>query len=634
MGERIRIGAIVAFLLLAVGGITFLLVQEKGGAPVPATPIAPPVAERPAPPVTESPARHGSAVVLPPAHADISLEELLAGLPQQKAAEGDARIAGTVVDRLGRPLPGMYVTGGGMFSSFIPRTDTDGEGKFVIEKLMPGTHKVMALPANSSGSNIDSGIQEVTLKKGQALTGLRIVYEGACERTISGRVTNTKGDPVEGASVYVDASAHSLHARTKTDAEGRYLLDLRARLKCAVNVTHPEYSGQWLVYTEAGNNDVNFVLEDRGTIAGRVVDARTRAPIIHFEAGSGVRYPNVSEFGAMSMKYMAFDHEEGRFTLESVDVGRVNVYVRAAGYAPARLEFPEVKGATVTEAGEFRLVAGASIEGAVVDREGAPVPGAKIRLGGPRDRAMYPHHGETSGDMIDATTDGEGRFRLDSLDAAFTKITASHPDHPETPAPLTLALGKVTPVRIVMTGLATVEGTVYANGEPAVRGNVSVNADGLKAPKSGEIGEGGFYRVPDVPGGQVTVTATLHVDGSLRSASADAETALGHTTVVDLEVFSGTATIEGTVTQNGEPVAMVSVGANAVDGSDHAGTMTAPDGRYRISGLFGGTYRVAVVDVATGTPAILGTAESTVKAGETAVMDFAADGVLEELSGE
>ena len=265
---------------------------------------------------------------------------------------------------------------------------------------------------------------------------------------------------------------------------------------------------------------------------------------------------------------------------------------------------------------------GASVRGRVVSMEGAPVEGASFRLQEPEDWALMPPVDSPGSDTLTIQSDADGRYAIELLDPQFIKITAVHSQYPETTVPLTLAVGQTTVCDIVMTGLATVEGMVYANGEPATRGNVSVMGEGMTVSKSGEIQKNGYFRVTDVPAGTLRVTASLQLGGGHRSDSAEVTTRLGHTTVVDLEISSGTATITGRVVHNGEPVTHASVGAGRLDGGDSASDLTGPDGAYQIGGLFGGTYRVSVVDVYTGKARLLGSAETSVAAGETATLDL------------
>jgi hypothetical protein len=221
-------------------------------------------------------------------------------------------------------------------------------------------------------------------------------------------------------------------------------------------------------------------------------------------------------------------------------------------------------------------------------------------------------------------TDDEGRFEISSLSPELTKFELIHADHPRTEGTLTLTMGQRTTLDLVMTGFATVEGTVYVNGEKSGAGNhVHAKNDSMTVSRSAETDAQGFYRIEEVPAGVMIVQVGTQEGGSMRHAKAEATTALGHTTVVDLYVEYGTATIVGKVIWDGDPVPNVTVSASVAGRDDYASGMVSPDGTYKITGLNGGEYRVYVADVLSGKPKILGIVKTTVAAGQTATVDIA-----------
>lgn len=561
--------------------------------------------------------------------------------PISEIQKGDASFSGIVVDKQGKPLSGMNIVSGNAISArpFSP-TVSDAEGKFSASELMSGEYAIMAIPAFSEGTGIDSGHQKVTLNPGESVTGIRLVYPGASERTISGTVKDARGVPIVGASINgTDVFASiTFYSHAETDHDGRFVLEGRERVRCDVSVTHPDYTTSNFSRLEVGQNDLEIVLEGRGTITGQVVDAVTGKPVTQFEAGSGVRWGRAMR-SVRSLEYKAFENAEGRFTLSSVDVGEVNVYVRAPGYAPIRLEVPTLRSDEIRDLSVVRLTNGASLEGTVTDMKGTPVSRALILLSGEvRDHCMYPPYLSTSrhfGEEYHAMTDELGRFVINSLSPELTKIELKHADYPRTVGTIALTMGQKTSANLVMTGFATVEGTLYVNGEKAGAGNsVHVQNESMKVPRSAETDENGFYRVEEVPEGIMRVQAGTSEGGSLRSVEVEASTTLGNTTVLDLYVEFGTATIVGTVTTNGASTQRLSIGANEIGGEDHAGGMVSPDGTYQISGLKGGEYQICVADVLSGEPSILGIARGTVAAGETTTVDIVCDTDVDAPKGE
>jgi hypothetical protein len=253
---------------MSLGGLWYL--ANRGGAELPL--MTPAVAQTPAvEPVQETSA---------PAAADLKstsplwdatatrnigmgalFAQLEAGAESQK---GDASIAGVVVDKQGNPMSGMNViSGGDLFDRPLPSIKTDGEGKFSATELIPGEYKIMAVPAVSGGAGIDSGYQKVTLKQGQSLGDIRLVYEGATNRTVSGMVTDSEGNPIAGVRLNSNDMATSsmmFSTHTETGADGRFVLEAREGKRIDVSLSHPLYTEAHFYGWEAGTNDLEIVL--------------------------------------------------------------------------------------------------------------------------------------------------------------------------------------------------------------------------------------------------------------------------------------------------------------------------------------------------------------------------------------
>ena len=633
MGGKLRWIFIGLVSLLSVLGLAFLMLSRGNEVEFSETPpeapnveVAEVLPKKPDPP-DEVPAPDESA--LPDLHSRTpvpSLRQPFGGAThfsfttdgKPANTEGNCSVSGVVVDPNGAPLAEMQVISGGFSTFQFPRTVTDAKGRFHAERLLPRVFKLMAIPPTTTGENIDTGKVEINLEEGQQLTDIRIVYEGASERSIAGRITDAAGKPVAGTAIQGADHSRGLHATTESGADGTYVLDLSLNAYCQVSAAHPDFSVQAAKSVRAGDHDVDFVLLRRGAIEGRAVDARTGEPITKFAAGARPREDRFARPG-----YVHVENDEGLFRLDQVSSGELNLYVRAEGYAPCRVEGVLVRPDEVTGGVIARLNRGASVHGTVVAMDGTPVAGAKFRLENPDDWAMLPPVEDIGGDTIAVRSRADGRFFIDHIDPGFREITAVHADFPETKARIRLAPGKTTTLKIIMTGLAVVEGTVYLNGQPVAEQRVTAGTDTMKVPREGETDENGFYRIRDVPEGEVTVRTHVNAaDTAGRNAEARVTTRLGYTTAVDLGVFSGTATVEGTVSQGRDPLEFISISASEIGGDDQASTMTSTGGAYRIAGLFGGTYRVVVIDTRRGPPELLASAEATVDAGESTVLDI------------
>lgn len=135
---------------------------------------------------------------------------------------------------------------------------------------------------------------------------MKFVMEPA--ETLRGRVTNSKGEPVEGVAVYTDrqhtSRPHDGFCSARTDKNGEYkITDLKrwVRPKNAgqividtrkgnggmghevpdsfvVNVWHPDYGYKWAFGRELPG-ELNVQFPETGTISGRAIDATTKRPL-------------------------------------------------------------------------------------------------------------------------------------------------------------------------------------------------------------------------------------------------------------------------------------------------------------------------------------------------------------------
>ncbi len=536
--------------------------------------------------------------------------------------EPGASIAGVVVDTTGKPLADMYVSaqkvGGGRGSG---SESTGAEGTFHIKSLEEGTYQLSARKRNSWG-NSGGGKEEVTVSQGQELTGVRVVFGGTDGATISGKVTNSKREPINNASVQAYSQQGGGGSYVQTEEDGTFELSVDKDRVYRVDVNHRDYSSAHRDEIAAGERNLNIELEGRGTVEGQVLDATTGRPIPNFEIShhkghaGGINYQNGG--------YVGFFDEEGRFSISTVEAGEATIYARASGYAPTFQHIPYVEPDGVTGGIQFRLSPGASIEGVVLNFEGAPVAGARIFLAARVDDWMIR---QGSGYGAVATSDANGAFTIDSVGDDLSKITAVHPDYPNTTVDVSLALGQATTVEIVMTGGATIEGTVSANGVPMANQHVYIQSNQGGGHQSTQSDANGFYTIEKVAAGEISVHARIQRDGATKTQSKTVTVQGGYTTTVDLNVEFGTAAVEGRLTVGGQPVNQAHVAAIYAGGDntspEQVQGQVSPDGTYRIEGLSAGTHRIMANAAAPGSDQRrMRMIEITVQDGQTVQLDI------------
>lgn len=504
-----------------------------------------------------------------------------------------ASVSGIVVDTAGKPLAEMYVTVSSPQGGSGAMEATGPDGTFVVKSLDEGTYHLAARRQNSWSSRQQGG-QDVTVAKGEAVTGVRLVFEGATGSTISGTILNGKREPVQNASVQAYSPTGGSNAYIQSGADGKYELSVDDGVTYHMNVNHQNYTTQQRDDVKAGARNEDFILEGRGSVEGQVLDAATGKPIPNFEIAQSPGQYNQDSYQVSN--YVSFYNEEGRFTVSDVEAGQATVFARAAGYAPASQQVPQVRAGEVTGGVVFHLKAGASIEGTVVDTQGAPVQSAQIFLSGRVEPWMISQGGSGYGAV--ATSDAEGHFTIPSLGEDLTKITAVHPSYPNTTVDVAIVPGQTIQVEIVMSGGGTVEGTVTANGAPAASQQVYVQQPSTGNYQSATTDEHGFYTIGKISPGEVTVGTNVERDGARRGQNKSAVVEAGTTTTVDLNVDFGTGSIEGKVTAGGQPVTQGNISA-MLQGGDTEGMQNisgsiAADGSYTISGLSAGTYKLMV----------------------------------------
>lgn len=503
--------------------------------------------------------------------------------------EPGASIAGVVVDKSGKPMTDVYVNARPTLGGGGGGTSTNQEGQFTVSGLAAGTYSMM-LQRRSSGYRPETRAGDpITLAKAQSLTGVRLVFSEETGLTISGRITNSKREPIKDAYVNVHSRNGGSNGYAQSDADGRYEITGLQEGVHMLNAGHNEYSYARLEEVAAGSKNVDLVLDDHASIEGRVVDDRGR-PLRTFQVG----YFNGNSdriHPSMFQNMTTFFDDGGVFSLKRVNAGDVTVFAKAEGLAPALSFVPNVMpGKTVTGV-EIRLQAGASVEGLVVDERGVPVAGARVYPGeAPQDEWM---RNNTPG----TTTDANGRFTLTSLSPDTESIGALHNDYPPVNAPVELVPGRSVYVEIRLSQGGSIDGRVTVAGRPAQGQQVFCHNVSGGQSNHATTDPSGYYTISGLSEGDYNVTASMRLEGGgNRNSNQIAQVQMDMVTTVNFDFSPGDAAIEGVVTMGGRPMAEGHVAAMVGSGGsmEHIATQLGPDGSYRIEGVPAGTVSLNV----------------------------------------
>lgn len=268
--------------------------------------------------------------------------------PLRVVLEKTLTIAGRLLSPEGEPVERGYVvlikhdqdrgpfgpgSGGGSMAS----TWTMKDGSFRFEQALSGAY---SLEGRGEGYLASEELRLEVKEEGEEKVHLLHLRWGA---TVSGRVLDPEGEPVEGARVGVKSKGnrHSTgHDETSTDAAGAYRLSGVEAGDISLRATHADYAAevQSLVVEPRGHHLLDFVFSQGQAVTGRVV-TELGEPV----AGARVRLPgNGPEPGRASRFYETFSDPDGSFRFPAVAPGRYFPEAQMEGWLPTRGQELEV----------------------------------------------------------------------------------------------------------------------------------------------------------------------------------------------------------------------------------------------------------------------------------------------------
>lgn len=502
----------------------------------------------------------------------------LDGLVLKLDIERRGRIAGTVVDRNGEPIPEVYVYPNRMSPGPIPdsvRADTHGE--FELAGLPPANYAIVLSFNGGRGARNGESSMNVDLDEGQVITGLRLIFETG-DLTIAGRVVDTAGNAIEGTNVLIPEG----FGGDFSDEDGRFVIRGLEEGVVMVSAIHKDYSRAFLRNVSAGTEDIEVVMMGKADVEGRVFEEASGVPLTDFEVFHAIQ---ATQLGALQNRQVV-SNEEGEFTLDGLDAGEVTVTVRAEGFASSSRVLHLEEDRTISGL-EFGLRSGARLEGTVVNAHGAPVAGAYIFTG------SLPI--SLGGSAHAARSDSEGRFVIAGFSTETEQISGYHPDY----APAVVAVESSFQTRIVLQKPSIIEGVVLRGGEPVAGMMViAISQDRRSPPTVAPTEKNGSYKLEGLAPGTVQVIANPQ---RLRDGRALVEMVAidaGSVIQLDFDFKTTSAYVEGRVTVNGQPAgaAQVLLLSHSTAGARPQQTETTPDGYYRFEDVQAG-YSTLRVDV-------------------------------------
>ena len=450
---------------------------------------------------------------------------------------------------------------------------------------------------------------------------------------IEGRVLDAAGDALAGARVQVTSRFNPYDFLSQgmrivevepreTDERGRFVISpvppgSGLSVRAWRDDRAPE-SAEAPVLEPGGVWRVDFTLRAGARLAGHVLDLDD-APVSNVTLQlqpASIEISNISMDKATWETKATSDHT-GAFAFDGLGAGEYVVRIASKRYRPAASGTLALEPGDVVDDIVMRADPGLAVKGVVLDVDGQPLAGARVRANRPpsfMDPTVVMEQGLRQPDWSDA----EGRFELSGFDDEQLHVSASLQGHVS--GRVTTTAGR-NDVVITLRPTMSVSGLVLSmvDGEPVESFSLGLTPEGgmfdmadmanmeqrferLVRPRRfhGETGE--FVLEDVVPGSYVLgVSAT----GYGNTEVDDIEVLADGPTLGVIVVLPPECAVTGVVLDSvtGEPLAdvtattgdpgLMSMISSAIGGGGHS-TRTGPDGRFRLGGLGTGGFKLTL----------------------------------------
>lgn len=508
---------------------------------------------------------------------------------------------GRVVDQSDRPVAGARVelrparSSDRRMFTFLRESDpvryeatVDATGRFEVRDLPAGTWELTARGSGFAPLTVPG----LTIPEGGGATdlGTVVLVPGVA---IEGYAVDPEGKPVPGAEIYLAEAAADPMSRffrqeepepvATSAVDGFFrIVDRSAGESVNLDASRPGYAPAVALGVQVPpEQPVRLVLQPSSAVEGRTVDpdgkpvAGVRVfvhPSDPMSLGGGFR------MFSSTRSMHAFSDETGFFRVENVIPGGIELQAMATGYQRSEIENLEVRSGQELRGVEVVLSPGAVIEGRVFSPSGQPLVGAEV---GVSDPTMDFFFGE-------ATTDGDGRFRLEGIAPGTRAVQAEHKSYRRAVRELEVRLGENS-IDLRLEGGVEISGRVVdEGGAPVANARVTLRAGPMSWNQpDATSGADGSYTLDGVADGTYNVVADK--EGFARSRDGVEVTVAGNSVAgIELKLSAGGA-IVGQL--SGLDFADLSKVRIWLAGSRQSGQVS-PDGGYRIDHVGPGEHRV------------------------------------------
>ena len=476
-------------------------------------------------------------------------------------------VSGRVLDEDGWPVAGVPVEATSSNAPPVVAT-TSADGAYRLGPFKGGQAVV-----------VQAGSPELGSTKGHEVVAPRVDLGLVLRRrVVRGLVTNgMTGKPLDRFRVRVFSLGSELTHRTHpvVDESGAFLVPVNVETY-AIAIDAP---GRFPWFSQFAAGDIRehdlgtIALDGARAIAGRVLDARSGAPIAHATAGIEARSGDPLYLQLLITRPTGTDADEnGVFRLGNLPDASVRVTVAATGYARETVGVDQDDDFI-----EVFLHPGATVAGSLVLPDGTPATGFATISNLANGRGYgKPVEGGTF--EWDGLGDGEYEVSAESNEGAVASRTVRIQDGQS-----------VRDIRLVAMPLGTLSGTVtglFPGEEATVRVR---DEDGRRV--ASRLSGNGVYSVRGVPAGMVTVVVRTTAERSmvrhLRFDERGEER-------IDLD-FAGRSRLRGVVTAGARPLGAVRLTVTPEDRSHPSVEATTSElGQYVVQGLADGRHVVRI----------------------------------------
>ncbi|NUM56638.1 MAG: carboxypeptidase regulatory-like domain-containing protein [Candidatus Hydrogenedentes bacterium] len=595
MNQNLRFYALIAAVLVVVGGLFyFIRGNDKGdtkdSAPVASkaeTPATRDAAEAPTVTSTRRESRLTATASRPSAPREMTTSKKIGNYAisgQVVLQEDESPVEGAEVSIYWTDKDAAIQT---YDDDNVWRARTNVKGFYRVDKLPPSQYIVIATKddlAGVSGTAINAREPE------DNIVNLSLRASGV----ISGNVINEQREPIPGALIALgqgkrgQRDIYGGNTQTKSAPDGSFTLNFVDDGTWTINAKAEGYAVAEVNDVALNSENVEIVMKKGASLSGSVVSVDTTKPVPNVSLILSLAGGRYNRLGTQKVSTDA----DGKFVFPDLADGAYGLALDKQPYVISGQVPPiTIEGAKSIENIQLNVVMGGSISGRATDAEtGAPIVGMQFSARG------------GSGGMIRAETDEDGVFKLEGLQAGQYTVRRMwmagyrHGEDREDKS-ATVGLGEeVTGIDFAVPPGLTMRGRVVdKTGEPIPMVNVTsadaTNNEGetMVTDEKGRWVHRGFS-----PGTVVTITASK----AGYSAPPMENVTIPDHELTDIEiVMDAGASIAGVVVdKEGNPlddVYVTAVASNPASPDQRQQTAWSRDGgKFKVQGLSEGAYKL------------------------------------------